>query len=353
MVVLTGLVFVAVRIGCKSILHFNTHLVGRKESNANLDETVSLRKELQRTNIRSLWVTAQLFLHPWYIYGASTRVYGSMHMHQLLVNLEKLKRDGDLLASEIQKKLRIVVGMELLECRSRRRWDSLATEIQKKLRIIVAGGDGNVGWILGVISDLNLAEPPPVATVPLGTGNNLSFAFGWADLRKTNINEKLPQAIVGMDPTLHNQIDQAIIDLDKTQHKKGELGGNAILAVSIAACKIGAAEKEACTFILFHIYHVLSILTYTLITDGKHVGNNLAIRLEQRDLKRQCKWALRCIISSLKVMAFGSMQSCEAMIGWVMMKLTSATITEKYSARGCNVGEDGGLAPNISRHVVR
>ncbi|GJW57736.1 DnaJ protein [Tanacetum coccineum] len=37
-------------------------------------------------------------------------VYGSMHMHQLLVNLEKLKRDGDLLASEIQKKLRIVIS---------------------------------------------------------------------------------------------------------------------------------------------------------------------------------------------------------------------------------------------------
>ncbi|GJT20602.1 cytosolic enolase 3, partial [Tanacetum coccineum] len=324
------------------------------ESNANLDETVSLRKELQRTNIRSLWVTAQLFLHPWYIYGASTRVYGSMHMHQLLVNLEKLKRDGDLLASEIQKKLRIVVGMELLECRSRRRWDSLATEIQKKLRIIVAGGDGNVGWILRVISDLNLAEPPPVATVPLGTGNNLSFAFGWADLRKTNINEKLPQAIVGMDPTLQNQIDQAIIDLNKTQHNKGELRGNAILAVLIAACKIEAVPlyKHIADISGIGSSHVLSIPTYTLISDGKHAGNNLAIRLEQRDLKRQCKWALRRIISSLKVMAFGSMQSCEAMIGWVMMKLTSATITEKYAARGCNVGEDGGLAPNVSRHVV-
>ncbi|GJW97105.1 integrase, catalytic region, zinc finger, CCHC-type containing protein [Tanacetum coccineum] len=47
--------------------------------------------------------------------------------------------------------------------------DSLASEVQKKLRIIVAGGDGTAGWILGMISDLNLAQPPPVATVPLGT----------------------------------------------------------------------------------------------------------------------------------------------------------------------------------------
>ncbi|KAK1407062.1 hypothetical protein QVD17_38673 [Tagetes erecta] len=72
-------------------------------------------------------------------------------LQQLYYNIEKLKHDED----------------------------SLAPVIQKKLRIIVAGGDGTAGWILGVISDLHLTQPPPVATVPLGTGNNLPFAFGW------------------------------------------------------------------------------------------------------------------------------------------------------------------------------
>ncbi|MFS7923735.1 putative diacylglycerol kinase (ATP) [Helianthus anomalus] len=72
-------------------------------------------------------------------------------LHQLYFNIEKLKHDGD----------------------------SLAPEIQKNLRIIVAGGDGTDGWILGVVSDLKLAQLPPVATVPLGTGNNLPFSFGW------------------------------------------------------------------------------------------------------------------------------------------------------------------------------
>ncbi|KAI3737710.1 hypothetical protein L2E82_27720 [Cichorium intybus] len=43
----------------------------------------------------------------------------------------------------------------------------------------VAGGDGTAGWLLGVVSDLKLSHPPPIATVPLGTGNNLPFAFGW------------------------------------------------------------------------------------------------------------------------------------------------------------------------------
>ncbi|XP_022717701.1 diacylglycerol kinase 5-like [Durio zibethinus] len=40
-------------------------------------------------------------------------------------------------------------------------------------------GDGTARLLLGVISDLKLPHPPPVATVPLGTGNNLPFSFGW------------------------------------------------------------------------------------------------------------------------------------------------------------------------------
>ncbi|KAG2298476.1 hypothetical protein Bca52824_034948 [Brassica carinata] len=44
---------------------------------------------------------------------------------------------------------------------------------------LVAGGDGTAGWLLGVVCDLKLSHPPPIATVPLGTGNNLPFAFGW------------------------------------------------------------------------------------------------------------------------------------------------------------------------------
>ena len=45
----------------------------------------------------------------------------------------------------------------------------------------VAGGDGTAGWLLGVVCDLKLSHPPPIATVPLGTGNNLPFAFGWVN----------------------------------------------------------------------------------------------------------------------------------------------------------------------------
>lgn len=72
-------------------------------------------------------------------------------LHKLFANLEKLKSSGD----------------------------DLAVKIENNLRLIVAGGDGTASWLLGVVSDLKLPHPPPIATVPLGTGNNLPYSFGW------------------------------------------------------------------------------------------------------------------------------------------------------------------------------
>ncbi|XP_027346244.1 diacylglycerol kinase 5-like [Abrus precatorius] len=59
------------------------------------------------------------------------------------------------------------------------RRDQFAIKIVERLKLIVAGGDGTAGWLLGVVCDLRLSHSPPIATVPLGTGNNLPFAFGW------------------------------------------------------------------------------------------------------------------------------------------------------------------------------
>lgn len=149
-----------------------------------------------------------------------------------------------------------------------------------------------------------------------------------------NINEKISEALIGMDPTLQNQIDQAMIDLDKTE-KKGELGANAILAVSIAACKAGAAEKEVPLYkhiadISGRTNLILPVPAFTLISGGKHAGNNLAIQ-------------------EIMILPIGAKRFEEAMqMGSETYHHLKAVITEKYGAHGCNVGEDGGFAPNIS-----
>ncbi|XP_021278214.1 cytosolic enolase 3 [Herrania umbratica] len=149
-----------------------------------------------------------------------------------------------------------------------------------------------------------------------------------------NINAKISEALVGMDPTVQLQIDQAMIDLDKTE-KKSELGANALLAVSIAACKAGAAEKEVPLY--KHIADlsgkpssILPVPAFTVIRGGKHSGNSMPIQ-------------------DIMILPTGASRFDEALqMGSETYHHLKAVIAEKYGANECNVGEDGGFSPNIS-----
>ncbi|XP_038992931.1 diacylglycerol kinase 4-like [Hibiscus syriacus] len=60
--------------------------------------------------------------------------------------------------------------------------DICAMETRRNIRVVVAGGDGTVGWVLGCLGELHQKgrDPvPPVAIIPLGTGNDLSRSYGW------------------------------------------------------------------------------------------------------------------------------------------------------------------------------
>ncbi|CAI9768506.1 unnamed protein product [Fraxinus pennsylvanica] len=129
-----------------------------------------------------------------------------------------------------------------------------------------------------------------------------------------NINEKISEALIGMDPTLQAQIDQVMIDLDKTE-KKGELGVPLYKHIADLAGKTN-----------FN----LPIPAFTLINGGKYAGNSLAIR-------------------EITILPVGARKFEEALqMGAETYHHLKAVITEKYGAHECNVGEDGGYAPNIS-----
>ncbi|CAA7389838.1 unnamed protein product [Spirodela intermedia] len=149
-------------------------------------------------------------------------------------------------------------------------------------------------------------------------GNSVSKAV-------RNINEKIAEALIGMDPTLQSQIDHTIMDLDKTESK----AINAMLAVSMAACKAGAAEKEV--LLCKHIADlsgqsglILPVPAITVISGGKHAGNNLAAQ-------------------EIMILPVGANTFEEAMqMGSETYYHLKAIILEKYGSIGCNVGEDGG-----------
>ena len=50
-----------------------------------------------------------------------------------------------------------------------------------KLRILVCGGDGTVSWIISALDSMDLKQHkwPPIAILPLGTGNDLARIHGW------------------------------------------------------------------------------------------------------------------------------------------------------------------------------
>lgn len=58
-----------------------------------------------------------------------------------------------------------------------------------------------------------------------------------------NVREALGPALIGMDASEQAAIDKALMDVDGTSNK-GNMGGNAILAVSLATARAAAAELD-------------------------------------------------------------------------------------------------------------
>lgn len=96
-----------------------------------------------------------------------------------------------------------------------------------------------------------------------------------------NINRVIAKKITGMDPVLQKKIDAIMIELDGTKNK-GRLGANAILAVSMAVCRAGAAAsgKELYEYIGQKSAKdpILPVPMMNVINGGVHGVSNLNIQ---------------------------------------------------------------------------
>merc|ERR1719289_707188 len=150
-----------------------------------------------------------------------------------------------------------------------------------------------------------------------------------------NINNVIAPKLISsnIDVTDQASVDQFLIAMDGTNNKS-KLGANAILAVSMAVCKAGAAQKGVPLY--RHIADlsgnqrvVLPVPAFNVINGGSHAGNKLAMQ-------------------EFMILPTGASSFKEAVrIGTEVYHNLKAVIKAKYGQDATNVGDEGGFAPNI------
>lgn len=143
-----------------------------------------------------------------------------------------------------------------------------------------------------------------------------------------NVNEKIAEILIGFDASEQSAIDQAMIDLDGTENK-GNLGANAILAVSMAVAK--AAAEEASLPLYRYIggtnAKTLPVPMMNIVNGGAHADNKIDFQ-------------------EFMIMPVGASSFSEG-LRWgteIFHVLKSVLKKKGYST---NVGDEGGFAPNI------
>ena len=142
-----------------------------------------------------------------------------------------------------------------------------------------------------------------------------------------NINGPIKKALNNIDINDQKKIDKTLIDLDDTEQKK-KLGANAILAVSIASCKLAAIEKNTPLYKYLgnSKSYQLPIPLLNIINGGVHAKNNLDIQ--------------EFMIRPEKVKSFSE----------AIRRSFLVIQNLKGMVNNTNVGDECGFAPNLTNN---
>merc|ERR1711992_236760 len=154
-----------------------------------------------------------------------------------------------------------------------------------------------------------------------------------------NVNDVIAPALVkeNLDPVEQNKIDEMMLKMDGTDNKN-KLGANAILGVSMAVCKAGAAHKGVPLY--RHIADLAGIKEVmmpvparNIINGGSHAGNKLAMQ-------------------EFMILPTGATTFSEAMkMGSEVYHHLKLLIKAKYGLDATAVGDEGGFAPNFQSNA--
>lgn len=151
-----------------------------------------------------------------------------------------------------------------------------------------------------------------------------------------NVNEVIAPAVVkaNLDVTDQRAFDDFLIKLDGTPNKS-KLGANAILGVSLAAARAAAAEKGEPLFeYLSKVAEtkqpfVLPVPFMNVLNGGTHAGGRLAMQ-------------------EFMIVPTGFDTYSEALrAGTEIYHILKKNAGKKYGPGAGNVGDEGGIAPNI------
>ena len=147
-----------------------------------------------------------------------------------------------------------------------------------------------------------------------------------------NVNTKIAKALKGMDAEDQKAIDKAMIALDGTENK-GNLGANAMLAVSMAVCRAAAASKGLPLWKYIGKLHKNKTFTLPLpmaniINGGKHADNLIDFQ-------------------EFMIAPVGAKSFSEG-LRWITEIFHCLKGILKKGKHITAVGDEGGFAPNLS-----